>query len=53
MLAFAVILIYVKYMASITINPIVNRVPATESVTGEEKLLIINKDGKTSTIAVN
>lgn len=40
-------------MASITINPIVNRVPATASVTGEEKLLIINKDGKTSTIAVN
>ena len=40
-------------MASITINSIVNRVPATASVTGEEKLLIINKDGKTSTIAVN
>lgn len=40
-------------MASITINPVVNKVSATASITGEEKLLIINKDGKTSTIAVN
>ena len=40
-------------MASITINAVTNVVKATSEVTGEEKILIINKGGKPSTIGVN
>lgn len=41
-------------MASITISP-VSSAPftGTTSVTGDEKLIVINKGGKTSTISVN
>lgn len=40
-------------MASITINPVYSKFPATSTVTGDEKILIINKSGKPSTIEVN
>ena len=40
-------------MASITINPVTNSVFTTSSVTGNEKLIVINKGGKASTISVN
>ena len=40
-------------MASITIGPISGGYPSTTDVTGEEKILIINKGGKPSTIKVN
>lgn len=42
-------------MASITISP-VSSTPmpqSTTTVTGDEKLIVINKGGKTSTISVN
>lgn len=42
-------------MASITISP-VSSTPAPQgmtTVTGDEKLIVINKGGKTSTISVN
>ena len=40
-------------MASITIGPISGGYHNTADVTGEEKILIINKGGKPSTIKVN
>lgn len=40
-------------MASITIGPISGGYYGTTDVTGEEKILIINKGGKPSTIKVN
>lgn len=40
-------------MASITINPVSSKVSEITGVTGTEKLIAINKDGKPSTIAVN
>ena len=40
-------------MASITIGPISGGYHSTTDVTGEEKILIINKGGKPSTIKVN
>ena len=40
-------------MASITIGPINGGYHSTTDVTGEEKILIINKGGKPSTIKVN
>lgn len=40
-------------MASITINPVTNSVFTTSNVTGNEKLIVINKGGKASTISVN
>lgn len=40
-------------MASITIGPIYGGYHSTTDVTGEEKILIINKGGKPSTIKVN
>lgn len=40
-------------MASITINPVYTQIFKNSNVTGDEKLLIINKDGKPSTLEVN
>ena len=40
-------------MASITIGPISGGYHSTTDVTGDEKILIINKGGKPSTIKVN
>ncbi len=40
-------------MASITINPITTRDTNINSVSGSEKLLVINKGGRPSTIQVN
>ena len=42
-------------MASITISPVSNPLApqGTTTVTGDEKLIVINKGGKTSTISVN
>lgn len=40
-------------MASITINTVPAVVKTTSEVTGEEKILVINKGGKPSTIGVN
>lgn len=40
-------------MASITINPITTRDTNISSVSGSEKLLVINKGGRPSTIQVN
>lgn len=40
-------------MASITINPVAPSVHKTSEVTGEEKILIVNKSGTPSTVSVN
>ena len=40
-------------MASITIDPTQGRFHNTSDVTGDEKILVINKGGKPSTIKVN
>lgn len=40
-------------MASITISPVYSSVTATSEITGNEKILIINQNGKPSTIEVN
>lgn len=42
-------------MASITISPVSSPLApqGTTTVTGDEKLIVINKGGKTSTISVN
>lgn len=40
-------------MASITINPVSNSPSATTEVTGGEKILAINREGKPATITVN
>jgi hypothetical protein len=40
-------------MASITINPINAQISLKSALTGDEKILVINKNGKASTIEVN
>lgn len=40
-------------MASITINPINAQISLKSALTGDEKILVINKSGKASTIEVN
>lgn len=40
-------------MASITIDPVRAKFNNTSDVTGDEKILVINKGGKPSTIKVN
>ena len=40
-------------MASITINQVPPRMPASAEITGEEKLITINSNGKPTTVSVN
>lgn len=40
-------------MASITINQVPPRKPASTEITGEEKLITINSHGKPATVSVN
>lgn len=40
-------------MASITINQVPPRMPASTEITGEEKLISINSNGKPTTVSVN
>lgn len=40
-------------MASITINPVNAQISLKSTLTGDEKILVINKSGKASTIEVN
>lgn len=40
-------------MASITINQVPPRMPASAEITGEEKLISINSNGKPTTVSVN
>lgn len=40
-------------MASITINQVPPRMPASTEITGEEKLISINSSGKPTTVSVN
>lgn len=40
-------------MASITIDPINAQIIAKSALTGDERILVINKSGKASTIEVN
>ena len=40
-------------MASITINQVPPRIPASTDITGEEKLITISSNGKPTTVSVN
>lgn len=40
-------------MASITINQVPPRIPASTEITGEEKLITISGSGKPTTVSVN
>lgn len=40
-------------MASITINQVPPRMPASTEITGEEKLVAISSNGKPATVSVN